>query len=190
MAGTRPLTAALIIQVGVIGLALILAWVFGLTPWEKLTWSAQAVGWSVLATIPLAIMLFVFPAVRWRWAREITRLIEDFLLPLFSSAPRGSVVVVSALAGVGEELLFRGVIQDGLTGVFGPLFAVILASVLFGVAHAVSVAYFIIATLMGGYLGWLYLQTGNLLVPIVVHALYDWIAIHFYLLRQARRRCL
>ena len=97
------------------------------------------------------------------------------------------MVLVSALAGIGEELLFRGVIQDGLNLHFSTAASLIIASLLFGLAHAVTPAYFIIASLMGLYLGWLYLHTGNLLIPIIVHGLYDWIAIRFYLWNRNRR---
>ena len=184
MLGRHPLVGALLLQGGVILLALGLAWLFGLSPWHNLEWSWPALFWSLVATVPLAAMLVVFPFIRSQWARDIRRLIEEFLVPLFLRAPAGSVVLVSILAGVGEELLFRGVIQDGLTEPLGVVFALVAAAVLFGLAHAVSLAYFVIATLMGLYLGWIYLQTGNLLIPIIVHALYDWIAIRYYLHRR------
>lgn len=106
-----------------------------------------------------------------------------FLGVLFEHARPGAVVLVSLLAGVGEELLFRGVVQAGLVSPLTPFGAILIASVLFGAAHAVSLSYWVLATLMGIYLGLLYHWTGNLLVPIVVHALYDWVAIHFYLRR-------
>ena len=36
-----------------------------------------------------------------------------------------------------------------------------------------------LAGLIGLYLGWLWLAVGNLLVPIVVHALYDFVALMY-----------
>ncbi len=93
-----------------------------------------------------------------------------------------AVIVVSALAGVGEELLFRGVIQSGLSASFGVWPGLLVASVLFGGMHALSRAYFVLATLMGLYLGTLYQATGNLLLPAIVHGLYDAIAIGYLLL--------
>jgi len=184
--GGSRLTVALAFQVAVVVVAVGLAWLFGLAPWERLQWSAPALGWSVTATLPLLAMLLVFPVARWQWAREISRIVEQVVLPLFNRAPAGSVLLVALLAGVGEELLFRGVVQDGLAGLFGPVTGLILASLLFGLAHAVTPAYFIIASLLGAYLGWLYVHSGNLLIPIIVHALYDWIAIHFYLWNRKR----
>ncbi|HMA98728.1 MAG TPA: CPBP family intramembrane glutamic endopeptidase, partial [Wenzhouxiangella sp.] len=57
----------------------------------------------------------------------------------------------------------------------------VVASVVFGAMHALSRAYFMVATAMGFYLGWLYLATGNLLIPIVVHFVYDWVVLRYYL---------
>lgn len=138
------------------------------------------------ATAPLAILLLLFPLGRWQWLRDIARIIDQILVSLFRHAPAGAVMLVSVLAGVGEELLFRGVLQDGLALVSGPWIALAAASMLFGLAHAITPGYFLVATVMGLYLGLLYLQSGNLLIPIVVHALYDWIAIHYYLWRRRR----
>nr|WP_239056945.1 CPBP family intramembrane glutamic endopeptidase [Wenzhouxiangella limi] len=89
--------------------------------------------------------------------------------------------MVALLAGVGEELLFRGVIQGGLDGVIGPWPALALASLLFGAMHALSRAYFVLATVMGLYMGLVYLWTGNLLIPILIHFLYDWVVLRYYL---------
>lgn len=138
------------------------------------------------ATLPLAASLLLLPTGRWQWADELTALVRRFLRILFRNAYPGAVVAVSALAGIGEELLFRGVIQAGLSNTWSPVAGILVASVLFGAAHAVSLSYLALATLMGLYLGALYQWSGNLLVPMIVHALYDWIAIHFYLRRSPR----
>ena len=48
--------------------------------------------------------------------------------------------------------------------------------------HLVTVEYALITAFIGAYLGALYLTSGNLLVPIVTHAVYDFLAL-FYLFR-------
>jgi membrane protease YdiL (CAAX protease family) len=58
--------------------------------------------------------------------------------------------------------------------------------VVFGFMHAVSPAYFVVATVMGLYLGALYHFTGNLVLASLVHAIYDWIAIEMVLRRIDR----
>ena len=71
------------------------------------------------------------------------------------------LALISLLAGLGEELLFRGLIQDGLVGWLGPWPALVLTSVLFGLMHPITPGYAVLATLAGAYLGWVYLATGE-----------------------------
>jgi membrane protease YdiL (CAAX protease family) len=80
-------------------------------------------------------------------------------------------------------MLFRGVLQGVFTRWLPSAWlAVALVSVLFGILHAVTFSYAVMATLMGAYLGWLRNETGNLLAPIITHALYDFVVL-LYLLR-------
>ena len=62
-----------------------------------------------------------------------------------------------------------------------------MASLLFGIAHAITPAYLVLAALIGEYLGGLWLWTGNLLAPIIAHAGYDFIAL-WYLAKGAQKR--
>jgi membrane protease YdiL (CAAX protease family) len=59
----------------------------------------------------------------------------------------------------------------------------LLASLLFGLLHPLTVMYFVLASLVGVYLGCWQLATDNLLVVIVAHALYDFVAL-VYLVGQ------
>ena len=81
--------------------------------------------------------------------------------------------MVSLAAGVGEEVLFRGFLQAWFEARLGAVGGLLAASILFGAAHPITAGYVAIAALMGAYLGALWQWTGNLLVPIVTHALYD-----------------
>jgi membrane protease YdiL (CAAX protease family) len=80
-----------------------------------------------------------------------------------------------------EELLFRGVVQRRLRESFGPAVAVVVAAALFASIHffalngpslarlaSISVLFF--PSLV---LGATYEYTGNLVVPILIHSLYD-----------------
>lgn len=144
-------------------------------------WTAPALLAGLAATLPLVAFLLLVPSERWQWTRRLSTKIRHFLHLLFNRAPFGAIALVSLLAGFGEEMLFRGLIQEGLAQVWHPLPALLIASLLFGLAHAVSPAYWLLASLMGLYLGAIHWWSGNLLVVIIVHAVYDWIAIHFYL---------
>ena len=85
------------------------------------------------------------------------------------------------MAGLGEELLFRGFIQRGLEN-WGSLTAgLVISSVLFGLAHAMTKAYLLLGILAGFFFGGIYVMTGNLLIPMITHAVYDFVALLYYL---------
>ena len=106
------------------------------------------------------------PAVR--PVRAIRRVYRDLLRPAFAGIGVREVVVISLAAGIGEELLFRGVLQ--------PEIGLIPASLIFGALHTGgrgTLAFGCWVALMGAALGWLAAATGGLVAPIVAHALYD-----------------
>ena len=55
--------------------------------------------------------------------------------------------------------------------------ALAVASALFGLLHPMNSAYILLASIMGLLFGGLWIATGNLLVPILAHALYDFLAL-------------
>ena len=82
----------------------------------------------------------------------------------------------------GEELLFRGVIQGLFRGAYGIVPGVLAASVIFGLIHYPSLVgqgsawiYVGIAGVSGIILGVVYEFSGNILVPILVHAVWNTI---------------
>lgn len=182
----RFLGIALAFEFGLGVLAIVLALLFGLRPWLDLDWSPSALLLAVAATVPMTGLIPLVSRARWQWARKLRRLIAEKLLPLFSGLRWWAIALIALAAGIGEELLFRGVVQSGLVGLTGPAVALIIASLLFGAAHALTPAYLVLATAIGMYLGGLHLATGNLLVPILVHFLYDWVAL-VWLLRRAEQ---
>ena len=176
------MTLAFELGLGVVAIALAL--LFGLRPWLNLNWNPDLLMLTVAATVPMTGMIVVVAHGRWHWTGELRRLVDEALLLAFTGMRWWGTGLVSLAAGIGEELLFRGVVQDGLAGVAGPTTALIAASLLFGLAHALTPAYFLLTTLAGFYLGGLYLATDNLLLPILVHFLYDWIALSWLLSRR------
>jgi membrane protease YdiL (CAAX protease family) len=64
---------------------------------------------------------------------------------------------------------------------------VAVTSVVFGLAHLITPLYGVLAALVSVYLGWLFLEYENLVVPMVTHAMYDFVAL-VYLARPAMRK--
>ncbi len=110
------------------------------------------------------------------------------VLPLFRDCRFTELAVIAALAGIGEEMLFRGVIQAAVAqqigGPRGVWLGLLVAAVLFGLLHPVTPTYAVLAGSIGLYLGWLWLACGNLLLPIITHGVYDFLALLY--LVQAR----
>jgi membrane protease YdiL (CAAX protease family) len=98
------------------------------------------------------------------------------LLPR-SAGERRLFTLVGVTAGVCEEWLYRGFFLAVVTAVAGPLptgVLVLVAAVAFGVAHAYQgTAGIALTGLLGGVMAALYLQTGSLLLPVLLHAAID-----------------
>ena len=73
--------------------------------------------------------------------------------------------------GVGEELLFRGLIQTDLTKAFGWKWGLIGATFIFMVMHLTwrSVPELGFTFIAGLLLGYIYYRTRSLVAPIVMH---------------------
>jgi uncharacterized protein len=176
-----PIVAALLFQGALIPFSLALALLFGLHPWNDLRIDGQALVITLLATAPPLALAWWLSRQPYAWARRLIDKIHELLDLLFRGSGQTVIIAVSLLAGFGEELLFRGVVQAGLEQYLSGVAALVIASLFFGLVHAITPAYFVLATIMGLYLGLLYQLTGNLLIPCLVHALYDWAAITWYL---------
>ena len=156
----------------------------GVPPFGRFRLEAEAVGYGVAATLPLLGLLRWCLGTGWEPMQRLIGLIDKQLAPYLTGATAGGIVLLSLLAGVGEEVLFRGVIQEGLTQRLPAWLAVGIGAILFGAAHWLTTTYAVFAAFIGAYLGILFLMTGNLLVPTVTHALYDVAALAIL----ARRR--
>ncbi len=180
----RKISYILAFELGLGVLALALALIFDLQPWLRFDFAHAQWLIGVVATLPMVLGLFALGLVRARWIDELQQFMREVVVPMFAGARWWMLMLVALAAGIGEELLFRGVIQDGLSDRVGPGFGLLAAALLFGLVHAMSRAYVLLATLAGLYLGLLYLWTENLLVVILVHFLYDWIALQVYVGRH------
>ena len=107
-------------------------------------------------------------------------MVEYFVLRLAPAFPTFEVryllrdlVYMVAFVGLGEELLFRGLLQRDLINVFGWKQGIVLASLVFAVMHLTwrsvpELVFVFFASLIFGYL---YYKTKSLVAPIVVHGI-------------------
>ncbi len=101
-------------------------------------------------------------------ARELTELFLNTrsLIGLFAN-----IIIVAVLPAIGEELLFRGLLLKLFSNLFRNIHVgVILSAIIFSAIHLQFYG-FLPRLVLGMVLGYLFVFTGNLWVPIFVHFL-------------------
>ena len=130
---------------------------------------------GVLAGVITYLCLLVL--VRGRSATA-TNLLADAQAIRESVADWGfiAIILVSLAAAIGEELLFRLLIQTWVAAKTLPWIGVVVGALAFGIAHMTSKSYFIASFLMGILLGWTFMMTGSLLLVMAWHFAYDFLS--------------
>jgi membrane protease YdiL (CAAX protease family) len=78
------------------------------------------------------------------------------------------VLVIGLGPALGEELWCRGFLGRGLVGRFGPVWGLVLTSILFGLLH-IDPPHAVAACVLGLSLHFAYLTTRSLLMPMLMH---------------------
>jgi membrane protease YdiL (CAAX protease family) len=146
-------------------------------PWDRLHWNADGLFWGVGASLPMLALFYICLRYPLGPIASIRKITDQIIRPLFRPCTLLDLLVISLLAGLGEELLFRGLLQDLFAEHLETWAAVLLAGVLFGLLHPITPVYAVLASFMGIYLGFVYLAAGNLLAAIVAHGFYDFVAL-------------
>lgn len=181
----RLLALTFLFEGATLALAFALGLATGILPFDLLRSSAAGIGAGALAGA--AMFAALVPAMRSDWPpfSRLADTVREIAARFFARSSALDLAIVSAMAGIAEEALFRGVVQPSLTGPFGTPVAVVVAGILFGMVHFLTVTYVVVASAIGILLGVLLVVTGDLAAPIIAHALYDFLAL-FYLVRIRR----
>jgi membrane protease YdiL (CAAX protease family) len=173
---------AIVVEGGLIVLAWLLGGLLGQPPLGTFAWDYRAALWGLAGTVPMVALFLLM--LRWPVGplRRIKRFSEQVLRPLLAPCTVLDLFGIAVLAGLGEEMLFRGVLQGAFGQRANPWVGLALASVLFGLMHFITPTYAVLAAVMGAYLGLVWQWTGNLLPVVLMHALYDFVVL-LYLLR-------
>jgi len=153
-------------------------------------WGGLAIGTA--AAIPMLIGIELLERVEWEPIRNLKTFEELPVVSTLLSLSAVELVAIALAAGVGEELLVRGWLMAWICGPLAsatPLaigLGLVASSVAFGLMHPFSKTYVVLTSIIGLYLGALVLWTGNLLVPIAAHTVYD--AVHMLLAKRQRQR--
>jgi membrane protease YdiL (CAAX protease family) len=117
---------------------------------------------AAVATVSLGLLVYRLSPV----LREIA---EELAPRLVDGVDRGSLVLLALFSGVGEEIFFRGAVQQE--------FGLVVASLVFGLVHVGPDRRYLVwtawAVLAGFLFGSLYEVTGGLLAPILAHSAHN-----------------
>ncbi|MCB0492761.1 MAG: CPBP family intramembrane metalloprotease [Cyclobacteriaceae bacterium] len=144
---------------------------------------------SIIFTI-LVVILFMIPNtffIEWNanlsmpdflkgfeyWAREKEDIAAELTAYLTQFDSFGNFAlaffVIAILAGVGEELVFRGMLQPELHRATGNIHAAIwISAILFSAIHLQFFG-FVPRMLLGVMFGYLYYWSGNIIIPMLAH---------------------
>lgn len=89
---------------------------------------------------------------------------------VFRNRPVWHIFIICVIVAFSEELLFRGVIQTH--------FGYLIASIVFAVLHIRYLfkwALLIVVISLSFYIGWIYIETENILVTIFMHFMIDFV---------------
>jgi membrane protease YdiL (CAAX protease family) len=134
-------------------------------------------GWLVIpygVVLGLAVYLlgFILSCSPWTKTGPMHELLNS-LHQLFRNFTWPQIVVVSILAGVGEELLIRAVLQTFLVSTAGPIWGIVGASLIFGLLHFMTKTYVLLTFSLGLLFGLAFYFTDSIVLVMLGHAVYD-----------------
>lgn len=87
-----------------------------------------------------------------------------------------SIFIIALLPAVCEELIFRGVITNGLNESFGTKTAVIFSSILFALMHQ-NLQQFFYQMFLGGVMAYIVIKTGSIVYTMILHFVNNFVVL-------------
>ena len=143
------------------------------TSWQwfgVISWAA--IPYGILLGVAFYFIGFAASCTRWTRTRSMSELLAT-LNQLFQNFTWPQIIMVSLLAGIGEEWLIRAVLQGFLVDSFGPVIGIIAASLIFGLLHFMTKTYVLLTFLLGSLFGIAFYLSNSLLLVMIAHAVYD-----------------
>ena len=110
--------------------------------------------------IGLAVTALIGTAIQSDIANPIQNLINSSDIML-------NLIIISIIGPIFEELIFRKLLVDR-TIKYGAKISIILSATLFGLMHG-NLNQFFYAFLLGGFFAYVYMKTGKIIYPILLH---------------------
>lgn len=187
----HTILSSVYVEGGLALLAFVIGYFIQFSPVRTLKWSFRDVFLGLAATFPMLLLYVFLDRLHVAAFRKIRRLVQFFVETFFRKCSTFQIILICALAGIGEELFFRGILHDavahGIGGIQGVVIGVLISAFFFGIAHMVTPTYGIIAFFISIYFSLLLIFSDNILIPIIAHGVYDYCVIHYILERRQKR---
>ena len=156
---------------------------------------------AIIPVLGICFYIAISPITEWNMNFQFPELLNDFgdwaraqedkmmemtkMLTSFDSTTELIIglIVIAVIPGIGEELVFRGLIQNELHRSSRNIHIAIWASAFLFSAIHMQFFGFIPRLLLGAFFGYLYYWSGNLLIPMVAHFFHNGftlVMIHLY----------
>jgi sodium transport system permease protein len=122
--------------------------------------------------VPVVALLSRLQRFVWPADNATEKFMSDLLVPALQAHPILTPLFLGGIAGVFEELLFRGPIQTALMRKGRPWLAISITAVIFAAAH-LDLHGLPLRAALGVFLGWIVWRSGSIFPAMLLHALYD-----------------
>ncbi len=172
------LKVATYFEASLVVVAYIIGWWGNVDPLANLHLQLDAWLWGMAGTVPLYLLFLLSYQLPLGRLYAIKRFLIDRLGPFLNACHWTELLYLGILAGFTEEILFRGLLQPLMESHWGWTAGLVGSNILFAMAHFITPLYALLAGLTGLYLGFSLDFGGerNLLIPVFIHALYDFLA--------------
>ena len=173
--------SAVTVEGGLAVLAIVIAWFAGISLREMFILEPLHFLVAAVAIVPMLLFCRFVYLLPLKSVEFTSRFLHSVYRDFIRHCSVTQLLFVAVMAGIGEELLFRGVIQTTLVQSFGGetrglIIGIALSSLLFGLVHPINKLYVFLCFVIGIYLGLLFAWTGNnLIVPIIIHTFYNFV---------------
>lgn len=120
-----------------------------------------------------------------QWMRSTEKELEELTYKLLQVNTIKDLIfnlfLIAVLAGLGEELFFRGIIQRILSDRLSPALAIWITAFIFSAIHMQFYG-FIPRLLLGAMLGYLLYWSDDLWMPVLAHTINNGVAVVYYYL--------
>jgi len=120
------------------------------------------------------------------WMRTTELQLEEITLKMLNVNTLSdlifNILLIAVIAGLGEELFFRAILQKIFSEWRNAILAIWLAAFMFSAIHLQFYGFFP-RMLLGALFGYLLFWSGNLWLPVLAHTINNGIAVVFYYLK-------